>query len=594
MEIKGLNESLIRRYSDIATYKKGERYLKKGNILSMEQHGRTLCAMIKTDGRITCETTIMFDSGGIVDVACTCEGANWCEHVVSTLLGVIQQPEMIKFHLDLKDLVQKKTLEELKNMILKIAENNTDMEHLFVKYLSEIDHESAIGTIETGIDSNSPLVDPGPFAKKVGYIIKKYENRSNTDDAISEISDLVDEALDFVSNGDGANALIIMESIINGYVKQWMELDGSMGDTALFFEDLDMALSKSILMGEKTREENRKYLKKIDQWQQQLDGYGVENAFALSIASLVQGWDDPVLQRILDGEKVSMSVWGKNVPEYASLLTAVRLEILDIEKKYQEYLNLALHEKAFFDYIMMLIKLNRPEEVLKQAGTMLTYNYQALTVAEELRRSGYLNEAMEIASKGLTLEGPSLSKLAFWLSERYEALEDNQKALESLLIAFKEEPSLNDFLRIRDLAPSNTWPDIRNRLLTELGKAALSKTTLFNLSDIIDIFLHEGLVNKAIKIVDKESYNYKEVIRVLDAAIKEKPEWVIKNACARAEEILEQANSKHYNKAVTFLKKAQTAYNETKMVDLWNDYKDSLLKRHSRKSKFMALTDKLK
>lgn len=613
MEIKGLNELLIRRYSDISTYRKGEKYLKKGNILSIEQHGHTLCAMIQGENRSSFETKVLFDSGGILDVACSCEGANWCEHVVATLLGAINQPEMIKHRLDLKELLQKRNLDELKGLIIKIAENNADMEHLFVRYLSDIEAQSKDSTsdnlgkdilsnrisqlligkdVVSGREGDFVIVDSNPFAKKVKHIIKKYEGRPNTDDAISELSSLVDEAIEFVLNGDGRNALAVMEPIISVYVQQWMELDGSLGDTSLFFEDLDMAFAKSILIGEMTRDENRKYIKKIEQWQQKLDSDGIENAFVLSMASLVQGWDDPVLRLILLGENVSMSIWGKNIPEYASLLTAIRLEILDIQKKYQEYLNLALHEECFFDYLMMLIKVKRPEDVLENGKRMLIYNYQALTLAEELRRNGYLNEAIEIAEYGLTLEGASLSKLALWLSERNEALGEREKALEALIIAFREEPSLNDFLRIRELANKDVWPEIRNNLLTEIGKSTLSKTT-FNLSDIIDIFLHEGLVNKAIKIVDKESEHYKEVLRVLDAAIKEKPEWVIKSACARAEEIFEQANAKHYSKAATFLKKAQIAYNQTKMVDLWSDYKSGLLKKHATKPKLMALIEKL-
>ncbi|MBF0229736.1 MAG: hypothetical protein HQK63_09160, partial [Desulfamplus sp.] len=510
MEIKGLNELLIRRYSDISTYRKGEKYLKKGNILSIEQHGHTLCAMIQGENRSSFETKVLFDSGGILDVTCSCEGANWCEHVVATLLGAINQPEMIKHRLDLKELLQKRNLDELKSLIIKIAENNADMEHLFVRYLSDIEAQSKDNTsdnlgkdilsnrisqlligkdVVSGREGDFVIVDSNPFAKKVKHIIKKYEGRPNTDDAISELSSLVDEAIEFVLNGDGRNALAVMEPIISVYVQQWMELDGSLGDTSLFFEDIDMAFAKSILIGEMTRDENRKYIKKIEQWQQKLDSDGIENAFVLSMASLVQGWDDPVLRLILLGENVSMSVWGKNIPEYASLLTAIRLEILDIQKKYQEYLNLALHEECFFDYLMMLIKVKRPEDVLENGKRMLIYNYQALALAEELRRNGYLNEAIEIAEYGLTLEGASLSKLALWLSERNEALGEREKALEALIIAFREEPSLNDFLRIRELANKDVWPEIRNNLLTEIGKSTLSKTT-FNLSDIIDIFLH--------------------------------------------------------------------------------------------------------
>ncbi|MBF0413807.1 MAG: SWIM zinc finger family protein [Desulfamplus sp.] len=609
MEIKGLNELLIKRYSDISTYKKGEKYLKKGNIISLEQHGHTLCATIEGDNKIIFETKIMFDNGGILDTACTCEGANWCEHIVAALLGVVHHPDTIKHHLDLKELLQTKDAQDLKEIILKIADNNTDMEHLFVKYLSEVDryNSSVISRNGSGsIGSNSAIlkdnktdregkitvIDPAQFTKKVRYIIKKYEGRQNTDDAILELSGIVDEALEYVSNRDGKSALTIMESIINSYVEQWMQLDGSLGDTSLFFEDLDMALAKSLLTIDMTREEKRKYIKIIEQWQQKLNSDGVENAFVLSISSLVQGWDDPVLRLILIGEKVSMSVWGKNIPEYASLLTAIRLEILDIQQRYEEYLNLALHEECYFDYLMMLIKVNRPKDVLKNAQTMLIYNYQALTLADEMRRNGYLNEAVKIAEQGLTLEGESRAKLALWISERYEALGEREKSLEAIIIAFKEEPSLNEFLRIREIADKAEWLDIRNNLLAEIGTITFNKTT-FNLSDIIDIFLHEGLINKAIKVVDKEREHYKEVLKVLDAAIKEKPEWVIKSACARAEEILEQANVKQYNKAATFLKKAQIAYNQTKMANLWSDYKQDLLKKHAQKPKLTALLEKL-
>ncbi|SLM32229.1 putative Zinc finger, SWIM domain protein [Desulfamplus magnetovallimortis] len=598
MIINGLNDSLIKRHSTASSYKKGEKYFKKEQILSMERHGNRLISIIQGEDPTPRKTDISFDEGGLLKLSCNCnaEKGYWCDHIVATLLGAFHDPDKIVHRPALKELLQKKDGNTLKKIIHKIAENNSDMEHLFIRYLIESDDNDLLSDTNTMNDPGSglslpanPLVDPAPFASKVTYIIKKYEGQHRDYEGLEQISEVMNEALDFIKQGDGRSAISVMEGIIEGYVKQWFNLDGSYGDTGLFFEDLDMGMAKAILCTAITKDDRKKLNKKIAVWEDNVTGYGIEHPFVLSKSALQQGWDDPILQKILDGETVTESLWPVKIPEHAPIFTLIRLEILEIRKQYSEYLNLALHEKCYFEYLMMLTKTGQCKEAIKNADKMLRSGREALTLAEALREQGLLEYAMEIARIGISLDKPPSAQLALWLSERCDAVGDREEAVNYMIVAFKSAPSFNDFLRIREMCENEKWPAIRNQLLKNLGKG----NSFFSLSDIIDIFIHENMINRAISLVDKETYCYREVIRVLEAAIKEKPEWVIENASKRAEEILDSANAKHYNKAVNFLKKARKAYKETKAVDIWNDYKDNLLKKHSRKSKFKGLMEKL-
>jgi uncharacterized Zn finger protein len=77
----------------------------------------------------------------------------------------------------------------------------------------------------------------------------------------------------------------------------------------------------------------------------------------------------------------------------------------------------------------------------------------------------------------------------------------------------------------------------------------------------VDIFLHEGLIDDAIKTVERDTYyDSKLVYRVMDAAISYRPNWVIDNARRWAEPIMEQGKTDRYDAAVNWLKKVKAAY----------------------------------
>ncbi|MEM7759250.1 MAG: hypothetical protein AAF298_14165 [Cyanobacteria bacterium P01_A01_bin.40] len=72
----------------------------------------------------------------------------------------------------------------------------------------------------------------------------------------------------------------------------------------------------------------------------------------------------------------------------------------------------------------------------------------------------------------------------------------------------------------------------------------------------VDIYLEEGMIDKAIATVDDLAYYQNNlVMRVMDAAIQSHPEWVINKASQMAEAIMNAGKAKYYEEAIAWLKK---------------------------------------
>jgi uncharacterized Zn finger protein len=69
----------------------------------------------------------------------------------------------------------------------------------------------------------------------------------------------------------------------------------------------------------------------------------------------------------------------------------------------------------------------------------------------------------------------------------------------------------------------------------------------------------------------------------MDAAVSERPEWVIENARRRAEEIMDQGRSKAYHHAIDWLKQVKAGFLAAGRQKEWSEYLQKLWQTHSRK-----------
>jgi uncharacterized Zn finger protein len=291
--------------------------------------------------------------------------------------------------------------------------------------------------------------------------------------------------------------------------------------------------------------------------------------------------------RVFQGEITELGAWEDESPYYADDLALLRLQILERQDRYEEYLYLAQAEGQTKQYLTMLAQLGRVAEAMTEATTQMGTKEEAFALAKTLREQGALPQALEIAHKGLSLEGHGAADLATWTSYLAEGLGDRTIALEARIQAFSAQPSLGDYQKVKELAKTE-WLTIQPDLLK-----TLRESKQWGISQAkVDIFLEEGLVQDAIFVVQGLDFYYVDLIhRVMDVAIQAKPEWVIENARVRAEDIINRGKADAYNHAANWLRKMRLAFLAAERQDDWAVYRTYLIQNHGRKYKLMGLLE---
>ncbi|MDQ3700127.1 MAG: SWIM zinc finger domain-containing protein, partial [Chloroflexota bacterium] len=132
-------------------------------------------------------------------------------------------------------------------------------------------------------------------------------------------------------------------------------------------------------------------------------------------------------------------------------------------------------------------------------------------------------------------------------------------------------------------------PELREELLARLR----ARTTTFDLAAPVDIFLHEGLVDDAIAVLDANptttAYQVAVVERVADAAIQTRPEWVVQTVRRQAERIMDGGKSQYYREAARWLERMREAAAGAGRTDEWRAYINELLATHKRKYSLVPL-----
>ena len=586
MSIPKLSEAVIRHHANAKSFQRGEDYYQAGAVISLTQRGDLLQSEVEAREIGTYAVRVKFDRDGITFADCNCayNFDGWCKHIVATMLMCVRQPKKIE---------QRPTLEKLLDSLdhLQIQKLVEDLVAEHPHLIDDIDRYVSFITqpvVDKKPAHTKPVckktLDTEPLQRQVRNILRdavRYWEDGYDDDPITEeLLSLVQTAVDFCDRGDPSNALATLEAITSSCVDFWEDVDQYGADNEEIVEELNDAWCEAILSLDLTREEKADLQVNLEGWQNEWNA-----DLSLALEALRQGWDYPPLLKVLQGNITNLGAWEAEPPDYADDLALIRLKILEREQSYQEYLYLAEAEGQTQEYLTMLARLGRVEEATKAAQTQMTLMEEAFALAQTLRERGASDQALDIAQMGLKLPGHSRYELGTWTSDLAEELGNIEVALASRKNAFAASPSFDDYQTIQDLAGDN-WKIVKQDLLeilrTYLGwnKEAAK----------VDIFLHEGLVEDAINTVTElGSYHGELIHRVMDAAIKKKPDWVINNARKRAEKIMDAGKAEYYKFAVDWLKKARAAYLELGKKSDWSKYKESLIQQHARKRKLMGL-----
>jgi len=586
MSIPKLSKTMLRLNANPKSFQRGEAYYESGAVISLTQRGNTLQADVEGNEPEPYRVCLTFDEGGLTSTHCTCSYSfgGWCKHTVATLLACLHQPEDIEQRPTLEQRLAQLDLPQTRRLLKALAAEQPVL-------LDRIDYH--VGRIAEPLASKQPAtparrtaVDPAPFRREVRQILRHavegWESGWDDDSITQDLQTLVSKAQEFTEAGDGNNALVVLAAISEACVDYWDDVGDYGAESYEAVELLDHAWAEAILSIDLAPAEKADLQEKLEGWQDQLDG-----SFAMGLEALRQGWDYPPLRQVLQGQVTQSGAWDGEPPDYADELALIRLKLLDRQGRHQEYLYLAEAEDQFTQYLTMLARLGQVDAAMKAAKTQMHSQEEAFALAQVLREQGALAQALEIAQSGLKLAGQDYfqHKLAIWTSDLSEGLGDRPAALSARITAFKANPSFGEYQKTQELA-GDTWNSVRADLLEHLHKHQAWGSEQAR----VDIFLHEGLIDSAIKAVKNLGYYGSELVhRVMDAAMTEHTDWVIKNARRRAEEIMDAGKANAYHHAVDWLRKVRAAYLSSQRQSQWSAYRAKLMQTHGRKYKLMGL-----
>ena len=592
MLIPALSESIIRQQASAESFLRGENYYRRGAVVSLVERGNLLKAKVEGSHYEPYRVGITFDEGGITGAVCSCPYAwgGWCKHIAATLLACLDDPEKTEVRPTLDVLLADLDREQLQSLLLHLATRDpyvADEIEGQIVFLRSVPADSQAPQAGTPPARHTP-VDPQPVRRQVSGILHSLDRMRSSEaywhvgGVVDQVRQLLNQVQGFVEAGDGRNALILLEAITDEYVEGWLCVDDSDGYAGGFFGELGEIWTEASLVADLSPTERKQWAQKLTRWQSEIDDYGVEDVFDAAQAAVIQGWDHPALQRVLQGEITRQGAWEDEAPWYADDLTIARLRVLERQERYQEYLYLAKAEGRMEPYVVMLARLGRVQEAVNEGLQVLNAPDQFLSLAKILREQSELTAALRVAEHGLTLEG-SKGLLAAWLRDLADGMGEPERHLEAAMVAFRAIPSMSAYLRVRDLVGEG-WPQLREDLLSYLRHSS----SVFSAQTHVDIFLHEGLLDDAITAVEKGA-SYDLLERVMDAAITHRPDWVIQAGRQQAERIMDAGRAKYYHHAVGWLEKARAAYRAAGREVDWQTYLAEVRTHHSRKYKLMGL-----
>lgn len=403
-----------------------------------------------------------------------------------------------------------------------------------------------------------------------------------------EARELLDKVWTLIRGGEGKSALEILGVMADEFLDHFeIVMDDENGEMLDFLGELSPAWTEAALSAELTPDEREEWIARLDDWaMSELTDYDPGMNVAAARQALAKGWDDPALQPILQGEVAEQDhdlSENDHDLEVRRQVTAARLNVLERQGRTAEYLNLARAEGEVTRYTLMLVREGRAAEATEYGMARLEQAEDALKVAQALQESGERERALRIGERGLGLDGKK-AELGAWLAGLSREMGRAELALHAATIAFREEQSLASYLRVYELAGAE-WPARREELLE-----SLRATRTFYPQGPVDIFLHEGLIDDAIALIDRDSYPSRHLIeQVAAAAIWTRPDWVIQTARKQAEEIMDQKKAAKYDIAASWLAKVRDAYKAAGRDSEWQDYLADLLTKHQRKNKLVPM-----
>jgi uncharacterized Zn finger protein len=611
----------ILRLAGDTIFQRGQSYYRRQAVLGMVQRGSVLQAEVEGSDVEPYAVSITLGAGGIEAVTCSCpfEYGATCKHGVAVLLAALQHPEWIEQRAPLATALAELDREQLRTLLLDVAAQHPDIANLVEQRIVGLNPQPAAPAapppdVKQLLSQIKALLQPAPRSRRYA------DYRDDSGGGYDELQRLAEQARPYLEAGDGGSAALVLEPITAAYVEQVTQIDYGYYDeyadeqSGALVEELGRLWAEALLSPNVGPAERKKWAKKLQKWQDQLDEYGQDATLGVAIVAATEGWETAEIRHIL----AHGTLQNPAAPDddwYVDELAQVRLSVLERQQRSAEYLNLARALGQHRHYATMLVRLGRYQEAVAYGTQTFSRPDQARHLAEALWEHGQRDAARQIAAHGLTLEGASddnddddndyddddgyaygfgqlqveRTRLARTLRDWAVSAGDRDQALAAALTVLETMPALPDYRAIQQIAGAG-WPDIQPTALQTIRRARGSGNAVAK----VEIFLHEDLIDDAIAIADAQYSGSAIIELVAAAAIATRPGWVIEKCRQQANEIMDAGRSADYFRAIEWLRQVKAACLAANRQADWQLLIGQLLVTHKRKYKLVPMLEELK
>jgi uncharacterized Zn finger protein len=568
-----LSESVVKSLATPDSFTRGRELFQSGAIFDAIRQDNLLLAKCEGSSAPVYQLRIELDEGGIRGTSCTCpyDWGGLCKHLVAMLLTYIHHADVFSEQKGIAEQLAGLDKEELIRLIEKMVDQNPELSSWLETAIPAISIQTKPGQSRAG---RSTQISKAAYRRQIQGILHGLDGYRRSEaywmvgGMVEQLDHIQDTAYEFLEAGDADGALIILSTLLNEVSGSYEEFDDSDGLLGDFLNGLSLPLVEAIFSAELNKTERRSLEKELEPVINELSDYGIEELDVVLAALRVDDSDD--------FEEVDFD---------ETILNEARLNVLERQGRVDQYLQLCLDTGEYLRYVLKQIELGKVAKAFDVAMKSLTQAEDALAASKALRDGGRLPEALQLAEKGLGLQG-SRHELGAWLGSMELAQGRKEEAILAYRAAFTSLPSLGLYSTLKDISSAH-WERLRSELLDGLIESQHADV-------LVDIYLFEDNWDKAIAVANRAgAWNYPLIEKVADAVLPFRPDWVIQASQRQAEGLIEKTQSKYYAAAGRWLAKMKRAYTSSGRNTEWQAYLNGLKTTYSRRPALQAELRKL-
>jgi uncharacterized Zn finger protein len=574
--------------------RRGIRYLESGAVLEVVWREGTLTAWVEGSEIRPYHVRVRFNEQGEIEEAfCSCpyEGDGDCKHIVAALLVLIRHPEKVSVRPALRTLLEGRSREQLIDLLQFLADRYPETLEAMEAFLTapapppaEQPAEVNLAALRDQIRTTLRRIARGAY--------QAYPGDEGWPVPSGALDPALRQARSLLDRGEPRAALLVLETAVTAWIEGGRLLDPDLLQILADIEQEEGNLealaevwTEALLSADLSVEERRAWERKLESWMKTMIG---EDALAMPLTAVRQGWDDPRLLAVMTGD--ARRVWEGERPPFADDLAQVRLRILRARGRYEEAIRLAKAEGQTLLYLQLLAEAGKGEQAAREARRMLQDPYEVLILARILTERGEIDLGLELGAHGLTLgDERRRVSLAEWLHDQAESHGRLDLARRAAWEAFKARPTAENYLRLK-ACMGEEWESHRRQALDLLAAHASSPDRA---DEAIEIYLLEKRYPEAMALVEKHPGSSK-LEKVVEAVRDDYPDWAFARCYRRAAEIMDSGRSADYETAIAWLRRGRDILLRSGQAERWQAVLDELLRKHQRKHKLKPMLEGLR